>query len=387
MILEKMTNHETLESNTNGIAPLNIKEHFNSILQLVSKNQNHWTSSSSEAVQKNWDKKIIDDYLKDLSTAEQIRISQELYGYGPLQDLIMNEDIDEILIHGQKAISFEKKGKLFTYEDTFLSESSFQRIFEIISCDFFKAISYENPTGNGFWKGFRIHVIAPPLAKEIQISMRRIGGQKIRSLENLLERGFIKNKGLELIYKALNQRLNILISGATSSGKTTFIQCLMNYCMDDRFVILEDSEELYLPNSLSTALICPTRSEQYCINFGMKDLVKESLRMRPDRIVLGEARSDEAKDYIQALSTGHRGCIASIHASSTKDALIRLECLIAQGAPNWSTHVIKQLMGSGLNWVIHVEKNQSGFREIKKISEITSVEHTGLLLHDLYDTD
>lgn len=378
-------NDVILEATNSEFTFKSLKSHFQLILQLVSKNQSHWSTNNSDDVQKSWDKKITDDYLKELSAFEQSRLNAELYGFGPIQDLIADEDIDEILIHGQNAISYEKSGKLFIWEDTFLSEVSFQRIFEIISCDFFKAISYENPTGNGFWKGFRVHVIAPPLSKEIQISMRRVGGQKIKSLQNLSERGFIKNIGLDLIIKALDQRLNILICGATSSGKTTFIQCLMNHCKDDRFVILEDSEELYLPNKLSTALICPTRAEQYCISFSMKDLVKESLRMRPDRIVLGEARSDEAKDYIQALSTGHKGCIASIHASSTKDALIRLECLISQGAPNWSTPVIRQLIGSSLNWVIHVEKNPSGLREVKKISEITSIEHTGLLLHDLYD--
>jgi pilus assembly protein CpaF len=137
---------------------------------------------------------------------------------------------------------------------------------------------------------------------------------------------------------------------------------------------------------MSTSLICPTRSEQYCLNFSMKDLVKESLRMRPDRIVLGEARSDEAKDFIQALSTGHKGCLSSIHASSTKDALTRLECLIAQGAPNWSTPVIRQLIATGVQWIIHVEKTKDGLREVKTISEITSLEHNGFLLQDLYSS-
>lgn len=361
-----------------------LRAHYASLLQQLSKSQNHWTSKPPEIDQSEVDLETVQNYLKELSDKSQMRILKELKGLGPIEDLVGDLDVDEILVHGMNSISYEKSGRLQRHCDGFLSETSFQRIFEIISYGFFKSISYENPTGNGFWEGFRIHVIGPPLSKDLQISMRRIGGQKIKSLKDLRKRNFVNDQGLELLHKALEQKHNILICGATSSGKTTFIQCLINQCCDDRFVILEDSEELMLPNSMSTALICPTRTEQYCVSFTMKDLVKESLRMRPDRIVLGEARSDEAKDYIQALSTGHRGCIASIHASSTKDALIRLECLISQGAPNWSTHVIRQSIASGIKWVIHVEKNEDGLREIKTISEITSVEHTGLLLHDLY---
>ncbi len=378
MIIDNATkNSEVLE-------PFNLKEHFQTLLNLLSKNQTHWTHISTDHLHKEQEQKLIQEYMHNLNTGVKIRLNNELFGLGPIEDLVHDIDVDEILIHGQDFINFERSGQLHKHSEYFLSESSFQRIFEIISYGFFKSISYENPTGNGFWNGFRVHAISPPLAKTIQISLRRIGGEKIRTLESLFNKGFINSQGLELIYKALKKKLNILICGATSSGKTTFIQCLMNQCPEDRFIILEDSEELYLPNTLSTALICPTRTEQYCISFAMKDLVKESLRMRPDRIVLGEARSDEAKDFIQALSTGHRGCIASIHAASPRDALIRLECLISQGAPNWSTPVIRQLICSGLNWVIHVEKNLQGQRVVKKISEITSLEHTGLLLHDLY---
>lgn len=368
-----------------------LKKHYVDVLQIISKSQNHWAIDNSKDFMKldnqSVELKSSEDYLKTLPSLIQERIELELFHLGPLEALIINSEIDEILIHGPNAISYEFKGQLYPYPDQFLSESSFMRIFEIISGGFFKSISYENPTGNGLWEGFRIHVIGPPLSNKIQISMRRIGGQKIKSLNELVQRNFVKTEGAKLIQKAIDQKLNILICGATSSGKTTFIQCLMNACPKDRILILEDSEELSIPNSMSTALICPTRKEQYCVQFSMKDLVKESLRMRPDRIVLGEARSDEAKDYIQALSTGHKGCIASIHASSAKDALVRLECLISQGAPNWSTTVIRQLIASGINWVIHIEKNSLGLREIKTISEITSLEHTGILLQELYCTD
>lgn len=359
--------------------------HYKQIMKKITDQKDHWNqfdNSKNKITDK--EKETVSNYLSILPSALQLRLNQEIYGLGPLEKLIQDPSIDEILIHGPSTICFEQKGLLHVYFDSFYDESSFLRIFEKISDGFFKSISYENPTANGFWNNFRIHVIAPPLSKNIQISMRRIGGKKFKSLAELADKNFINESGLSLIHQAIDQKLNVLICGATSSGKTTFIQCLMNECPNDRFLILEDSEELYLPNRLSSALICPTRQEQYSTPFNMKDLVKESLRMRPDRIVLGEARSDEAKDYIQALSTGHRGCFSSIHAASARDALVRLECLIAQGAPNWTIQTIQKLIFSSIDLVLHIEKTSAGHRQVNSISKITSLEKNGFLLHEMY---
>lgn len=376
-----------------------LKDHYTKLLCYSSDQQGHWMNGETKNYKLNSSKdatvvdgdhidlNIFESELQKFTDPVRFRLKNELVGLGPLEPLVINQDIDEILVHGPNAISYELHGQLFSSKDVFLSQSSYLRIFETITKGFFKSISYENPTGNGYWNGFRIHVIGPPIASEIQLSMRKIGGNKIKSLKELADRDFISERGLKLLHQAIDRKLNLLICGATSSGKTTLIQCLINECKNDRLLILEDSEELKCPNRLSTALICPTRKEQYSLEFTMKDLVKESLRMRPDRIVLGEARSDEAKDFIQALSTGHRGCISSIHASSGKDALMRLECLISQGASQWSTLVIRQLISVGVNWVIHVHKNANGKREISKISEITSLEQNGFLLHDLYSSE
>ncbi len=389
--LNPQINHEDSPKLPNEV---DHKSLYTDLLTFSSENQGHWMQRSNKTgdlknKEINADKvdvKLFESELEKLPSETQLRLKNELVGLGPLENLVSNVDIDEILVHGQSSISYELNGKLKTFEDLFLSNSSYQRIFEQITEGFFKSISYENPTGNGYWNGFRIHVIGPPIASEVQLSMRRIGGNKIKSLQELADRDFIRQDGLDLLYKAIDKKLNLLICGATSSGKTTLIQCLINECKNDRLLILEDSEELICPNSLSTSLICPTRKEQYSVQFSMKDLVKESLRMRPDRIVLGEARSDEAKDFIQALSTGHKGCISSIHALSCKDALTRLECLISQGASQWSTHVIRQLISTGVNLVVHVHKNQSGKREISSICEITSLEQNGFLLHEHYSS-
>lgn len=358
-----------------------LQRHYDEILCFNKENLDHWTQSKS--FENHVSKNKIEDLIKRYPKIYRRRLWNEIFSCGPIEDLIKDPTVDEILILGHNNISYERSGQLKVHQDKFLSETSFLRFFDIIARDFFKSISFENPTGNGFWNDFRVHIIGPPLADQIQVSMRRIGGSKIKSLKQLLERDYLNQDAYDLLIRGLQGKKNILICGATSSGKTTLIQCLINECVNDRLILLEDSKELEVPNTLSTSLVCPTRTEQYCLNFTMKDLVKESLRMRPDRIVLGEARSDEAKDFIQALSTGHRGCIASIHSSCARYALIRFECLISQGAPTWSEQVIKQLIHSGIDWIVYVEKNKDGKRYLKTLSEITSLEPTGFLLQDL----
>lgn len=358
-------------------------EAYKKVLCYASKEALQWSNHKNENAHREHNQQLIEDYLFNFDENIKKRLENEFFNFGPLQDLIFDEEINEILIHGMNAISFEKKGQLNTLDDGFLDLTSYQRIFELLTESFFKSINFENPTGNGYWKGFRVHVIGPPLTKQFEVSLRRIGGQKINRLQQLLDLETISASTLSILKDHLKWKSNILISGSTSSGKTTFIQCLMNEVCDERFVILEDSEELMAPNKISSNLLCPTRQEQYSIKFEMKDLVKESLRMRPDRIVLGEARSDEAKDFIQALSTGHRGSFASIHASSPREALTRLECLILQGAQNWPAETVKQVIYGAIDIIIQIKKLKSGQRKITSISKISSLDHNTFLIDEL----
>lgn len=340
---------------------------------LFTKSHNH-TSLSTK----------IENLLRTENTNIKNRIINEFIGFGPLQDLLEDEAINEILIMGPKNIVYEKQGQLFLYHDCFLSEHSFLRIVDKLAKNFFKAISFENPTGNGHWRDYRVHIIAPPLSSVYNISLRKKAGFKLNSLEKLLTLKTMTQQEFDFLQNALVSRKNILVSGATSSGKTTFIQCLINDVSTERCLILEDTQELDLPNPYSTRLVCPARDEQYQISFSMQDLVKEALRMRPDRIILGEARGSEAKDYIQALSTGHRGCVASLHAANTKEALFRLECLILQGSPQWSTKVVRQLIASGIDIVVQLKRTKNGHRQITEMVKICGLEEEGLLLEPVF---
>lgn len=318
--------------------------------------------------------------LKDESEELQSRIVSEFNGVGPLEELLVRDDIDEILVMGHETIIYEAEGRLYKHNDAFLSERAYMRVLDLISKSFFKAISYENPTGNGHWCDYRVHIIAPPLSPVYNLSLRKKGVTRIQNLSQLVERHALTPEQSQLIQKLLLEKSNILVSGATSSGKTTFIQCMLNTLKEDRCLIIEDAQELELPNAFSTRLLCPTRQEQYNVPMSMSDLVKESLRMRPDRLILGEARGSEAKDYIQALSTGHKGCIASIHAAHPREALLRLECLILQGAPEWSTKVVHQLIHSSVDYIIQLGRDTKGRRHIQDIQRISSLEEGHLTL-------
>lgn len=318
--------------------------------------------------------------LKEESQEIQDRILDEFIGLGPLASLLQDDEIDEIIAIGYDTIIYEKNGKLFKHADSFLSERAYLRVLDVLSKSFFKAISYENPTGNGHWKDYRVHIIAPPLSPVYNLSLRKQGRHRIQSLEDLVNLKALSSEQKQVIEALLKDKKNILISGATSSGKTTFIQCMLKTLTDERCLIIEDAQELELPNPFSARLICPTRSEQYFLELNMSDLIKESLRMRPDRLILGEARGPEARDYIQALSTGHRGCMASIHASNPQEALLRLECLILQGAPEWSSKVVQQLIHSSIDYVIQLGKDEDGKRRIQDIQRIVSLEEGHLAL-------
>jgi pilus assembly protein CpaF len=354
-----------------------------SILDHAGQNSKHWNSDKNNNSSVN--------EIKDAILNQEVKIQERLYAeffeFGPLNNLIKDSDVDEILIFESRNICYEKNGRIYVLEDNFLTSSTFLNFFEDVTKSFFKAISFNNPTGNGTWESFRVHVIAPPLTAFKHISLRRKGASKIKSLNTLKELNFLSKKSFEIVMEALIKKQNLLICGATSSGKTTFIQCLINEIKEERLILIEDSEELEPPNKLSTSLCCPTRQEQYSLNFTMKDLIKESLRMRPDRIILGEARSDEAKDFIQALSTGHKGCIASIHAASARDALLRLECLISQGAQGWSSRVIKNLIFNAIDKVIFVQKNSTGLRQLHQITELCSLETDSILTEDIYNAE
>lgn len=323
--------------------------------------------------------------LTGLSDEARRRLQAEIVGNGPLETLLQDEDVTEILVTEHNNVWLERRGKLQKWVDQFCSTESYLAFLERL-CSQAKIIyDLKTPMANGVWNGFRVHIIAPPLSPALpQLTLRRqsIIPWTFRSLQT---RGWAENEAVEVLESWVQQGKNFLIVGSTGTGKTSVLNaCLQKLPSHERVICIEDTSEIQLPNSISTKLLTRTTSEKLLPDFHQQELIKEALRMRPDRIVVGEVRGAEAKDLLMALATGHKGGLGTMHADGPRQALIRLEMLIQLGAPQWSVSAIRHLIRLSLDGVV-VLKRQEDRRYLGGIYKITSLEPSGFCLETLFE--
>ena len=249
-----------------------------------------------------------------------------------------------------------------------------------------QAPNYENPLCSGVWNGFRVQIIAPPIIDQgLLIQLRRLSKTKdfkcflykewqgTLDLTNLLEN------------KIKHEKSNFIIVGPTGCGKTTLLKSLISsFCTKDRILCLEDTPELPKINTTSNNLKTYNATSEELKDITLDDLVKASLRLRPDRLMMGEMRGEEASSFLLMLSTGHKGSGATLHAHNPQDALRRLEMLVQMGSP-WNLQTVRQLIYSSLDIIITMGRDSKGQRSILKVSELESLEEHGFLVHHLYE--
>ena len=325
--------------------------------------------------------------LKDISpTPYHSRLISEFFGLGPIEPLIKNTSISEIIINGKNHIFYEQKGSLYLLQDTFLSQLTFQNFIHRILESAGIALDLKQPFADGNWKGWRIHVIREPVVNtDFHLSFRR-HPRDPWNFSRLKDQGWAPEKAIQLIKKILQEKNNILIVGPTSSGKTSVLNACLQYLPPtERVITIEDSNELILPNTFSTKLLTRgnSNSPDTLLDIDQSELVRQSLRMRPDRIIMGEARGTEAKDLLMALATGHSGSLGTIHAKDHKQALSRLEMLVQMGAPSWDTHTIRQMIALSIEHLIVLGKYR-GERKLMGIYQLSGVEKTGFLFEMFY---
>ena len=324
-------------------------------------------------------KKLVNHKTEDLSKQEKERVKNELFGFGPLTSLMEREDVFDILVQGFQFIFYEDSRGLKKLEDGFLTLQSFKNFCERIMKESQTLIDKKKPFSNGKIGSFRIHIIIPPITSQVTITLRK-HRSGIFCLDELTRQGFMSQAQESWFGKLLEEQHNFLIAGPTGSGKTTFLNSLIHQVREDeRVIVIEDTDEIQIQNPLSSKLLSRELCPENLNRVNMSDLVKQSLRMRPDRIVVGEVRGPEAKDLLQALATGHRGSMGSLHAQSARQALLRLEMLIQMGAPQWSLHSIRQLIQMSLDYLI-VLKGDRLKKGISEVFKISSHEKFGLLL-------
>ncbi len=352
-------------------------EIFNSQKALLEKNWDLENDSESKDQQL---KKILIQNTQDLEIGLKNRIIDEIEKLGPLEKLLLDEDVTEILVNGADTVLYEKNGCLQKSEDHFFDSSTYNNCIERISQMCHSYMNKEKPFIETQIGTLRFTLIYSDLARGEHLLSIRKQPKDIWTLKKLKAKNWCTDKQYELIQKILLEQKNFLFVGGTSSGKTSALQALMNeISKNERLVIIEDTQELRLCNPLSVSLLTRTDILNKNNDVTMTDLLKRALRLRPDRLVVGEIRGAEATNLLMALATGHDGSFGSMHAKSASEAMLRLEMLIQMGAPQWSLQSIRRLIGLTVEYIFVVEK-KNGHRKLEGIYKITSVEESGVTL-------
>lgn len=321
--------------------------------------------------------------LVDQSSPHQIsRLNREFFAAGPIQGLIEDPEISEIVINGRLEIWFEKHGRLNRSPDCFLTPVTFKNFIDRLCSESSIRIDLARPFADGRWREFRVHIACAPLTHcDFHLTLRRVP-ESPWTLDLLEQRQWTSPENMRLLRDLISQRQNILFIGPTGCGKTSVLgACLKSLPEDERVVLVEDTDELPRPNSASTKLLTRTSSSDLS-EVTLTDLVKQSLRMRPFRLVLGEARGGEAKDLLMALATGHSGSLGTLHASDPRQALLRLEMLVQMGAPQWGQQAIRQLIQLSVDSLVMCGM-ENGHRCLKGIFKVAALESFGFLLEQL----
>lgn len=312
----------------------------------------------------------------------------DLSNYGVIQPLLEDDTINDILINGTDSIYIERNGKLFRTDLAFQKDSEIMHIAEKIVRLVGRRINPNRPLVDArLLDGSRVNIIAPPLAVDgTSISIRKFS-KRVITLDVMAEQNNISASVADFLKIIGKSKLNVLISGGTGSGKTTLLNAVSQHIEDDeRIVTIEDAAELRLEQPhvvrLETKPISYTGKPEDEVS--MRDLVKNALRMRPDRIIVGEVRGSEAFDMMQAMNTGHEGSLTTVHANHPRDALARLENMIGMANLGLPTKAIRSQIASAIHIVVQISRMRDGRRRIQYVSEITGMESDTIVMQDLF---
>src|SRR6202140_1320198 len=325
-----------------------------------------------------------------LSFAEREQLSREIldeiFGLGPLEPLLKDPTISDILVNRFDRVYVERAGKLEITGLTFKDNQHLMQIIDRIVSRIGRRVDESSPMVDArLQDGSRVNAIIPPLALDgACLSIRRFGRDPITA-RNMLDNKTLTKPMLELLSAVVKGRLNVIISGGTGAGKTTVLNVLSGYIPNsERIVTIEDAAELQLKQEHIVRLETRPPNIEGKGSVRMRQLVINSLRMRPDRIVVGEVRGEEAFDMLQAMNTGHEGWLTTVHANSPRDALARIENMVLMSGFDLPVAVIREQMTSGLHLVIHISRLSDGSRKILTISEVIGMEGDMISLQDIF---
>jgi len=313
-------------------------------------------------------------------------IFDDVLGYGPIDRLLRDPDVNEVMVNGPDKVYVEKKGKIVLTDVTFADETHVRRIVDKIVSQVGRRVDEATPMVDArLPDGSRVNVVVHPLAIGGPfMTIRRFAADPFK-VHDLVRFGTLSQQAADFIEACVKGRLNVVVSGGTGTGKTTMLNVLSSFIpSDERIITIEDAKELQLqqPHVLCCEARPPNIEGKGEVR--IRDLVKNSLRMRPDRIVVGEVRGAEALDMLQAMNTGHDGSLTTVHSNSPRDTLSRIETMALMAGMELPVRVIREQMASALDLVVHLSRLRDGTRRITHISEVMGMEGDVITLQDMY---
>ncbi len=313
-------------------------------------------------------------------------LMDEIFGLGPLEKLMKDPTVSDILVNGPHEVFVERHGRLERTDIVFADQQHLMRIIQRIVSRVGRRVDEMSPMVDArLPDGSRVNAVIPPLALGgPKLSIRRFG-EKPLSAEELEDNGTAQGEMLDFLAAAVQARISCLISGGTGAGKTTLLDAMSAFIPEtERLITIEDSAELILSHPHVIRMETRDANVEGSGETTQRDLVRNSLRMRPDRIIIGEVRGPEALDMLQAMNTGHEGSLTTVHANDTRDALSRLEMMIAMTGFDLPISVMRQYIASGIRLVVHLARLKGGARRITRISEIVGYQEGGYQIEDIF---
>lgn len=330
-------------------------------------------------------------YYQNLSFKEKstlkYTITESVEGLGILGKIIMDPQITEVMINGYDTIFVEKAGKLTRLDEHFESNDDLIRIVQRFVSSMDRTVDSSNPIVDARLEdGSRVHVVFPPVALDgATVTIRRFSKNPM-TIEKLLDYKSITPEVADFLQKVVSSRHNVFVCGGTGSGKTTFLNAISNFIQPwERVITIEDSAELQIKNIPNIVRMETKKANsREATEITIRDLIKASLRMRPDRIVVGEVRGEEALDMLQAMNTGHDGSLSTGHANSPEGMLSRLETMVLTGSADLPLEAIRQQIASAVDYIIHLSRLRDFSRKCMEITEVVKYENGRIILNPIY---
>ena len=318
-----------------------------------------------------------------------MQIRDDILGYGPVQMYLDDPTVTEIMVNAEQLIYIERDGKLIETDTRFMSRQHLRRVIDRIVTGVGRRIDESSPMVDArLTDGSRVNVIVPPLSVDGPVLTIRKFAHEPFQVQDLIEMGSMTPLVADLCEAAVEGKLNLMVTGGTGTGKTTLLNVLSGFIPEDeRIVTIEDAVELQLHQQHVIRLESRPANVEGRGEVTIRDLVRNSLRMRPDRIVVGEARGGEALDMLQAMNTGHEGSLTTIHANSPRDALARLETMVLMAGVELPSRAIREQISSAFDLIVHLTRMRDGSRRITHITEVVGMEGDTITIQDIFAFD